>query len=635
MKHARFFIGLTAIILLYAGCTVETDEEPPRPVVLEISNLPTKVSYEKGEKLNLNGLKVKLYKTDGSFEVLEKGKYTAEPTDGTVLAEPGETTVKITVEGLSKPIPITVADASVGRLEISNQPTKLKYDKGEPLDLSGLKVILHKTDGTSAVLENGQYSAEPENGSVLTETGEKTVAISAKGLTKIFTVTVNESNVVAPERLEISTRQMKVNYEKGATLDLSGLEVKLYKTDDSSEVLAEYTAEPKNGSPLTESGKKTIKIMAEGLETTFEICVAGLKILQLPKTDYTFYAPLDLSGLKLELYGTDGSCTELSEGQYEVSPADKTLLEKIGRQQPVKITAGEQEETFEISVIDEYVVVDSDCSGSSLKSVPDKVKEKAKKITVPESVEYIDNSAFVECGDNLTEIKLLGAPRVRSEVFEGFLGEVTCAGERSPYFESCKNLKFVVLLDGVKKIGYEAFWKCSSLQSVVIPDSVSEIEKSAFSGCSSLQSVVIPDSVTTIKESVFSGCSSLESIEIPCWVREIYCNAFSGCSNLKSVKINNMWLIIRNEAFSECNSLRSVEMSAHVLKIGLNAFNNCSQLQEIHYGGSKKQWERIEVIDGSEYPVKSFGTMSGEGNASKVGLSGKTIVCTGGEKIHY
>ena len=41
----------------------------------------------------------------------------------------------------------------------------------------------------------------------------------------------------------------------------------------------------------------------------------------------------------------------------------------------------------------------------------------------------------------------------------------------------------VVIPEGVKEIGYSAFYNCKSLASVTIPDSVTEIGWRAFEGC--------------------------------------------------------------------------------------------------------------------------------------------------------
>ena len=69
----------------------------------------------------------------------------------------------------------------------------------------------------------------------------------------------------------------------------------------------------------------------------------------------------------------------------------------------------------------------------------------------------------------------------------------------------------VEIPDSVEFIGNSAFYNCDSLTSVVIPDSVYKIRYAAFCDCSSLISVVISD-MGAIEDCAFSGCSRLNSV---------------------------------------------------------------------------------------------------------------------------
>ena len=69
-----------------------------------------------------------------------------------------------------------------------------------------------------------------------------------------------------------------------------------------------------------------------------------------------------------------------------------------------------------------------------------------------------------------------------------------------------RDVKQIIIGDGVTTIGQAAFRNRGSLTSVTIPNSVTTIGVYAFSGCSSLTSVTIPNSVTTIGESAFNQC---------------------------------------------------------------------------------------------------------------------------------
>ncbi len=139
----------------------------------------------------------------------------------------------------------------------------------------------------------------------------------------------------------------------------------------------------------------------------------------------------------------------------------------------------------------------------------------------------------------------------------------------------------VVIPDGVKKIGNEAFYENKSLTSVTIPDSVTSIGVSAFWWCSSLTSVTIPNSVTSIGKYAFSDCDSLTSVTIPNSVTSIGEDAFAYCESLTSVTIPNSVTSIGNWAFAYCKSLTSVTIPNSVTSIGYGAFVWCECLNSV------------------------------------------------------
>ena len=83
-----------------------------------------------------------------------------------------------------------------------------------------------------------------------------------------------------------------------------------------------------------------------------------------------------------------------------------------------------------------------------------------------------------------------------------------------PWYSYRKDIKAVVIEDGVTKIGNRAFNECSSLTSVSIPNSVTSIGKFAFLSCSSLKSFSIPNSVTNIGLYSFYSCTSLKYVDV-------------------------------------------------------------------------------------------------------------------------
>ena len=76
----------------------------------------------------------------------------------------------------------------------------------------------------------------------------------------------------------------------------------------------------------------------------------------------------------------------------------------------------------------------------------------------------------------------------------------------------CKNMRSVSIPDSVEYIGNSAFFDCENLESVTVPESVKCIGSQVFAGCINLKTAHIPDSVSERGVYVFADCTSLDSI---------------------------------------------------------------------------------------------------------------------------
>ena len=132
----------------------------------------------------------------------------------------------------------------------------------------------------------------------------------------------------------------------------------------------------------------------------------------------------------------------------------------------------------------------------------------------------------------------------------------------------------VVIPDGVKKIGNNAFEDCKNIKTITLPDSVTSIGECAFAGCTSLISAPIPDGVTKIGDAAFSGCWRLLESSIPDGVKKIGEYTFWACCDLKSVVIPGSVTTIEESAFSGCDSLESIIMPKGLKKVGDNIFSD-------------------------------------------------------------
>ena len=224
-----------------------------------------------------------------------------------------------------------------------------------------------------------------------------------------------------------------------------------------------------------------------------------------------------------------------------------------------------------------------------------------KSLVIPAGVTAIPEAAFSGCG-NLTRLELperitgIGraafsgcASLTRAVIPEGITGIA------EDTFRNCANLESVAIPKTVTGIGDSAFLGCSRLTGVVIPEGVTRIEDYAFMDCASLMDIVIPGSVTSLGSEAFMDCSGLKSVVIPGSLERIEKGAFYGCA-LTSLEIPEGVVSIGDCAFLNNEQLSSVRIPRSVTAIGEDAFH-CIRLKTVYYGGSKADWNRIQMGD--------------------------------------
>ena len=178
--------------------------------------------------------------------------------------------------------------------------------------------------------------------------GEKWNLLAKSGNTEIY----NSS-------LELSTLPSKLNYYLHENLDLSGLVVCMNKTDGSSVELSkdEYSVEPSNGTELTETGSRMIKVVASGKTVVFiinvtERTISTIENIVLNTTSVNRYygkgESLDLSALKITALYSDGTSSELTN--YTSIPENGSVLNNLGLQ-TITILAEGKSASFDIQVL--------------------------------------------------------------------------------------------------------------------------------------------------------------------------------------------------------------------------------------------------------------------------------------------
>lgn len=196
---------------------------------------------------------------------------------------------------------------------------------------------------------------------------------------------------------------------------------------------------------------------------------------------------------------------------------------------------------------------------------------------IPASVEQIGSRVFAG-----TQIKTLpempGLKRIGDEAFY-----------------QCKNLKKVTIPETVEYIGGGAFYGCSNiwsltynainaecerlmesnipLEKIVIGDKVRRLPRGIFSG-REFTEVTLPACLERIDEFAFYGCKNLTTINLSDSIRYIGDNAFYGCSSLKNIHWPLRLTTIGNYAFRQ-TALETISLPEGVTSVGINAFHNC------------------------------------------------------------
>lgn len=168
---------------------------------------------------------------------------------------------------------------------------------------------------------------------------------------------------------------------------------------------------------------------------------------------------------------------------------------------------------------------------------------------------------------------------------------------------------YLVIPDGIKIIGEEAFKGCASIEEVLLSSTVTNIMPHAFKGCRKMKKINFPSSLISIGEYAFHRCHSLQYINLPSSVKTIGDCAFLYCDSLKSISMPNVTYLGKQVFLNDIN-LQTIELSS-ALEIDCicDVFTGCNKISEIILlNGAEKTSillentvERIESL--SVYPL--------------------------------
>ncbi|MCR4645943.1 MAG: leucine-rich repeat protein [Oscillospiraceae bacterium] len=230
-------------------------------------------------------------------------------------------------------------------------------------------------------------------------------------------------------------------------------------------------------------------------------------------------------------------------------------------------------------------------------------------VELPDSLETIGDSAFEGCTsltridlpDNLTEIEWEAFRNCTSLKAVSFPESLTDIG--SGAFQYCSNLENVTFSGGLTSVGIQIFEETPWLEEqlgkhdfvivdgilidaslkegdIIIPEGVKIIGTNAFHSCDDLTSVKLPDSLTEIGGGAFQFCESLTSITIPDGVTWIGNNAFGYCEGLTSITIPESVTDMGNDVLQYCSGMTEIDFPPYVNSC---EFNGCTSLNVVTF----------------------------------------------------
>ena len=210
---------------------------------IQIITPPTETAYEIGDTIDLTGMVVYAFYSDGTSHEISNYTYSPHVVSS---ASDTEVTITYTEDGITK---TAIQDITVGNtpnlvsIAVSVPPTKVIYKAGEYFDPSGMVVTATFDNGTTKNVSGYTYSPTrtlQQDDSVIT------ISYTKKGITKTTTQNIT---VVYLTSIAITNPPTYTSYYDDEIFNTAGMEVTAYYSDSTSAVITTYSISPSGALP--------------------------------------------------------------------------------------------------------------------------------------------------------------------------------------------------------------------------------------------------------------------------------------------------------------------------------------------------------------------------------------------------
>ena len=259
---------------------------------IQIITPPTETAYEIGDTIDLTGMVVHAFYSDGTSHEISNYTYSPHVVSS---ASDTEVTITYTEDGITK---TAIQDITVGNtpnlvsIAVSTPPTKVIYKAGEYFDPSGMVVTATFDNGTTKNVSGYTYSPTrtlQQDDSVIT------ISYTKKGVTKTTTQNIT---VVYLTSIAITNPPTYTSYYDDEIFNTAGMEVTAYYSDSTSAVITTYSVSPSGALPYGTTSV-TISYSEGGItETTTQNVTVSIRTYDYTNsTVITSGGTYNLSGL--------------------------------------------------------------------------------------------------------------------------------------------------------------------------------------------------------------------------------------------------------------------------------------------------------------------------------------------------